>query len=116
MQVTTGGSGINGILVRESVSNTELGLLVDGGATDMGIIGTLSTDELHIRTDNSDRLVFDSGGTLATFSTTYIVLPTLGSTPPAADCDDAAEHGRMMWRTDTDALYICGGASGWRSL
>ena len=45
----------------------------------------------------------------------YIQFPTIaGNSPPPADCDDAAEAGRMVVRTDgTTNLYICTGTGGW---
>jgi hypothetical protein len=44
----------------------------------------------------------------------YIQLPTIsGAAPPAADCDDPSEYGRMLVRTDgATNLYVCT-ASGW---
>ncbi len=46
----------------------------------------------------------------------YIQFPTItGSDPPAADCDEASEAGRIVVRTDTATLYICVGTSGWVS-
>jgi hypothetical protein len=44
----------------------------------------------------------------------YIQFPTIsGSAPPAADCDESSEYGRVVVRTDgTTNLYVCT-ASGW---
>ncbi len=44
----------------------------------------------------------------------YVQLPTIsGGGPPAADCDEATELGRMVVRTDGPPdLYICT-SSGW---
>jgi hypothetical protein len=47
----------------------------------------------------------------------YIQFPTItGGGPPAADCDEASEAGRIVVRTDgTTNLYICTGTGGWVS-
>jgi hypothetical protein len=42
----------------------------------------------------------------------YVQLDTLTSAPPAADCDEASERGRMMVDIANDLLYICTN-SGW---
>jgi hypothetical protein len=44
----------------------------------------------------------------------YVQFPTIsGAAPPAADCDDASEYGRVVVRTDgTTNLYVCTD-SGW---
>jgi hypothetical protein len=45
----------------------------------------------------------------------HIQFPTItGSAPPAANCDEASEAGRVVVRTDGAVnLYICTGAAGW---
>lgn len=45
----------------------------------------------------------------------YIQFPTIsGGPPPNADCDEAAEAGRMVVRTDGSTnLYVCTGVTGW---
>jgi len=45
----------------------------------------------------------------------YIQFPTIsGAAPPAADCDEAREAGRVVVRTDgTTNLYVCTGGGGW---
>ena len=45
----------------------------------------------------------------------YARLPVTPSVPPAADCNEAAEAGRMKFETAVDVLYLCNGAS-WRTL
>jgi len=44
----------------------------------------------------------------------YVQFPTIsGAAPPAADCDDASEYGRVVVRTDGAVnLYVCTD-SGW---
>jgi hypothetical protein len=44
----------------------------------------------------------------------YTQLDTLTAAPPAADCDEASERGRMKVDTVNDLLYICTD-SGWIS-
>ena len=44
----------------------------------------------------------------------YVQLDTLTAAPPAADCDEASERGRMMVDIVNDLLYICTN-SGWIS-
>ncbi len=36
--------------------------------------------------------------------------------PAAADCNAAAEEGRMYWDATNDNCYICSGVSGWRKI
>ncbi|GEM_PF-1544111 len=43
----------------------------------------------------------------------YIQLKLTAGVPPAADCDAAAEEGRMIFDPTADRLYICSGVSGW---
>ncbi|MCP4603199.1 MAG: hypothetical protein GY847_22240, partial [Proteobacteria bacterium] len=43
----------------------------------------------------------------------YVRLDTVSSAPPAADCDEASEEGRMKFDPISDALYLCSGLSGW---
>jgi YVTN family beta-propeller protein len=74
---------------------------------------------------NADRLSIDSAGNVGIGTNTpgsrlhvpsgYLQIPTVtGAAPPAADCDAAAEAGRMVARTDgATNLYICTGATGW---
>jgi hypothetical protein len=45
----------------------------------------------------------------------YIQLDTVTGAPPAADCNEASEEGRMKFDPGSDLLYICSGASGWVS-
>jgi hypothetical protein len=45
----------------------------------------------------------------------YARLPVTPSVPPAADCNEAAEAGRMKFETAADVLYVCDG-TGWRTL
>jgi hypothetical protein len=44
----------------------------------------------------------------------YLQLGTTASTPPATDCDDAAERGRMLLEPATGKLWVCVN-SGWLS-
>ena len=43
-------------------------------------------------------------GVVLTF---LLLLDTLTAAPPAADCDDASERGRMKVDIANDLLYIC---------
>ena len=45
----------------------------------------------------------------------YARLPVTPGVPPAADCNEAAEAGRMKFETAADLLYLCNGTS-WRTL
>ena len=45
----------------------------------------------------------------------YARLPVTPSVPPAADCNEAVEAGRMKFETAADLLYLCDGTS-WRTL
>ena len=48
----------------------------------------------------------------------YVQLPYRTTAPPASDCDETKEAGRMMVRSGPTApnLYICRGTAGWRGL
>lgn len=48
----------------------------------------------------------------------YLQLPTRTVAPPATDCDEAKEAGRLVVRVAATApnLYICRGTAGWRGL
>jgi hypothetical protein len=45
----------------------------------------------------------------------YARLPVTAGLPPAADCNEAGEAGRMKFETAADVLYVCDG-TGWRTL
>jgi hypothetical protein len=45
----------------------------------------------------------------------YARLPVTPGVPPAADCNEAAEAGRMKFESSADVLYLCNGTS-WRTL
>jgi hypothetical protein len=44
----------------------------------------------------------------------YVQLDNNSGAPASADCDAAAEEGRLYWDATADEFYICSGASGWR--
>ncbi|HEX8188856.1 MAG TPA: S8 family serine peptidase [Pyrinomonadaceae bacterium] len=70
------------------------------GNVGIGTLFTPATDKLEV---NGNAKV--SG---------YVQLSTVASAPPAADCDAAAEHGRMKVDPVGFKLYICTSA-GWKS-
>jgi hypothetical protein len=41
----------------------------------------------------------------------YARLPLTVGVPPAADCDSAAEAGRLKYEAATDSLYVCDGTA-----
>ena len=45
----------------------------------------------------------------------YLQVDLTSGTPPAGDCDAAAEAGRTKFDDTSDTVYICSGASGWIS-
>ncbi|MFC1780162.1 hypothetical protein ACFLY9_00495, partial [Patescibacteria group bacterium] len=45
----------------------------------------------------------------------YLQIDYSATTPAAADCDEAAETGRMFYEDDVDTLWVCQGVSGWAS-
>jgi hypothetical protein len=45
----------------------------------------------------------------------YARLPVTASTPPAGDCNEAGEAGRMTFATSGGTIYVCDGAT-WRPL
>jgi hypothetical protein len=58
-------------------------------------------------TSPQSKLQVDSG---------YIQLDKKSGAPASADCDAAAEEGKLYWDATTDNFYICSGASGWRKV
>jgi hypothetical protein len=44
----------------------------------------------------------------------YARLPVTAGAPPAADCDAAAETGRMTYAAGSNTLYVCDG-SAWQA-
>ena len=45
----------------------------------------------------------------------YVRLPVTAATPPAVDCDAAAEAGRMTFASSGGTVYVCDG-SNWQAL
>jgi hypothetical protein len=45
----------------------------------------------------------------------YLQLAVVGTQPPAADCNEVAEAGRMKLDTVGQKLWVCVGAGGWKS-
>ena len=45
----------------------------------------------------------------------YIQLALTSNAPPAGDCDEETEAGRMKFDPTANSLYLCSGASGWVS-
>jgi hypothetical protein len=46
----------------------------------------------------------------------FLRLGTAISALPAASCDEAAEYGRVMYRTDTNELWVCDDSGGWLQI
>lgn len=45
----------------------------------------------------------------------YLQISLTSGVPPAADCNEAAEAGRMKYDAGVNRIYICSGAGGWRT-
>ncbi|MGD1995585.1 MAG: beta-propeller fold lactonase family protein [Anaerolineae bacterium] len=117
-------SSFNDRLVTFEVNNLEAPTLETGNlqsgyldVTDNAIVGNNLHVQGGLNVGPSGALV---GGDMAVEGDlqvvgNYIQFPTItGSAPPAADCDEASEAGRIVVRTDgTTNLYICTGATGW---
>jgi hypothetical protein len=96
----------------------------NGGSTPVDVaIQRETTSTLTLITDNAERLRVDSTGNVGIGTATpnsalevdgYVQLDTLTSAPPAADCDEASERGRMKVDIVNSLLYICTN-SGWVS-
>lgn len=74
--------------------------------------------------DNGDEFVVATNGNVGIGTTSpqsslqvagYVQLDTVTGAPPAADCNEASEEGRMIFDPNSDILYICSGVSGWVS-
>ncbi|MBL6991175.1 MAG: hypothetical protein ISR65_15430 [Bacteriovoracaceae bacterium] len=106
----------------------------DGGTTSI-VVGTGTNDEgatitfddtnkylgLSINGDSSNSFVVANGGNIGIGTTVpqsnlqvsgYIQLDLTSGAPPAADCDEASERGRMQVDNVNSVLYICVN-SGW---
>jgi hypothetical protein len=96
----------------------------NGGSTPVDVaIQRETTSTLTLITDNAERLRIDSTGNVGIGTATpnsalevdgYVQLDTLTSAPPATDCDEASERGRMKVDVVNNLLYICTN-SGWIS-
>jgi hypothetical protein len=96
----------------------------NGGSTPVDVaIQRETTSTLTFITGTTERLRIDSTGNVGIGTATphsalevdgYVQLDTLTSAPPAADCDEASERGRMKVDIVNNLLYICTN-SGWIS-
>ena len=116
------GAALTGVLDDD---HTQYALLAGRAAGQTLIGGTGSGDDLILRSTSNatkgDVLLADQGGNVGIGTTSpqsalqvsgYVQLAVTSRAPPAADCDAAAEEGRMLFDPATKRLYVCG-ASGW---
>jgi hypothetical protein len=86
---------------------TAVGFNAQVGASDSLVLGGTGDDAVNVGIGTTTPL-----STLQVVGN-YIQFPTItGSAPPAADCNEATEAGRLVVRTDgATNLYICSGAT-----
>lgn len=119
--VTSGGSNVAvGALAGDSIttggSNILIGYNIDTPAATTSnhlnigntIYGDLSTGNVGIGTATPQSALHVPDGKYAQFEDNN------AGAPPAADCDNAAERGRLSIDTTNNRLYVCNGATrGW---
>lgn len=76
--------------------------------------GTPASAGLFFNTVSATSAILATGSNAAEFIG-YVQLATVTGAPPAVDCNESAEEGRMKFDPTNDVLYICSGASGWVS-
>ncbi len=99
---------------------------VDGvgysGMANQFSIASWTNHPMVLFTNTTERMRISNNGNVGIGTTTpqstlevdgYIQLDTVTSAPPAADCNEESECGRMKFDGTSDVLYICSGASGW---
>ncbi len=119
-------SGPSGPGYRAFAANGSVGGVTKFGATSGG---GQSRGALAIQTNDADRIYVDVNGNVGVGTTTpqsklqvvdnYMQIPFTTSAPPATDCDEAGEAGRLIIYKDGFGnifLYYCGGVDGWRGL
>ena len=91
-----------------------------GEAADVRIFRP-TTSTLAFQTGDSERVRIDGDGNVGIGTTSpqsalqvkgYTQLDLTAGAPPAEDCDEASERGRMKVDPDTDTLWVCM-TSGW---
>ncbi|HEY9285045.1 MAG TPA: S8 family peptidase [Pyrinomonadaceae bacterium] len=106
------------------VSRADRTFLIADGATSRGLgVGTLTAQPLLLGTNNAERVRIDASGNVGVGTSNpqsalqvngYLQLALVSGLPPAADCDQAAEYGRMKVDAVSVKLYVCT-AAGWKS-
>jgi hypothetical protein len=89
-----------------------------------GVVGTESPDDLAIVTSNLTKMLIQNAtgnvgiGTTAPRSTLqvngYVQLALTAGAPPAVDCDNSVEYGRMKVDATGNKLYVCT-STGWKN-
>ncbi len=116
-------NGSTNLVVRDSINDVETKLSSISGS---GNVGTVSNRSFNIATNNTTRISITSGGNVG-IGTIGAVSPfhvangfyaqfenNTAGPPPAVDCDDDTERGRISIDTSNNRLYVCNGAlRGW---
>jgi hypothetical protein len=86
-------------------------------------IGASSNHQVTLITNGSSRMTITTGGNIGIGTTSaqstlqvsgYVQLDTTTAAPPAGDCDNANERGRMKYDSTNNLLYLCDGST-WNS-
>ncbi|HEY6188047.1 MAG TPA: hypothetical protein VIW80_10235 [Pyrinomonadaceae bacterium] len=92
-------------------------------ANSRAFVNASSSNVIAFMQNGSERMRINSAGNIGIGTSTpqsalqvngYVQLALTAGAPPAADCDNAAEHGRMKVDATGDKLYVCT-STGWKS-
>jgi hypothetical protein len=92
-------------------------------ANSRAFVNSPSTNVIAFMQNGSERMRINSAGNVGIGTSApqsslqvngYVQLALTAGAPPAADCDNAAEHGRMKVDATGNKLYVCT-STGWKS-
>ena len=122
LKITSSGGG--GVILQDSTANLYIGAACDNCIAPASV-NLQSTENILFRVGQIERMRIDSNGDVGIGTDApqsalqvngYVQLALTSGVPPAADCDETAERGRMIVDNadGNGKLYVCVDA-GWRS-